>query len=317
MFFHHTELNRLFQLGVFDKLSLRGLDICTIPAFSAKVNVLEYNVDGQFIEPREFRSMPIVAKDLSVSWDFEYADDWDKLLIAFLSRVAVLGHLERFSLELNEFWRQTRVDRVTPIRKALARAVKGNLNLTDLDLSDTHFLFDCADHVEEILQAMEAHKELHTVILCVSPSDYLLEADDDSECAFGTNFSSLVRLLSRNRKITVYDCLGFRCSNGTSIEDLYLLNGIYNGAATLVKESASLRPLLVATAIVKSASEKFPHIALLASNNMDILCELLHHLNLGEVADFQAVPEGRVQPASSSPNATAVVHMAKKARNET
>ncbi len=70
------------------------------------------------------------------------------------------------------------------------------------------------------------------------------------------------------------------CSNGSRIDKLYLLNRFYHGSETLVKESPTLRPLLVATSLVDSVCIK--HTALLLSNHADMLCEFLNGLDVDE-----------------------------------
>jgi hypothetical protein len=71
-----------------------------------------------------------------------------------------------------------------------------------------------------------------------------------------------------------------------------------DGYKELVKESTSLRPLLVATALIESASETFQKSALLLSNHADILCELLHDANL---EDLFVASEETALPASIPP----------------
>ena len=101
------------------------------------------------------------------------------------------------------------------------------------------------------------------------------EDDDDSKYPSRLDYAALERLLLRNRTIEVLDFNGGRISNGPRIDQLYLLNDFYSGSKQLVNDSASLRSQLVTTALVESTSTNFPYTALLLSDHMDVLCDLL------------------------------------------
>ncbi|GAX27743.1 hypothetical protein FisN_13Hu157 [Fistulifera solaris] len=275
---YRTEMRRLLKLEVFEKLTLCVLDELTIPAFSARAKALDHSIDAQYVMPSHFKSLRIVTKDLHLKIHFGEDRTWVSILISFLKRVAKLGHFEKFGLSLIDFCRWADCDALARITQAFIDALNGNSELIHLDISGAQFLFDhSAVHFGDVFRALEEHGGLRTVIL----GDYPPENNPD-------DYSLLERLLSRNRRITVYDYLGDRCSNGDSIEALYSINEVYNGVATLVKESASLRPLLMATALLEGVSNKFQHSALLLSGLTDALCELIHELDQIDDVDLSA-----------------------------
>lgn len=95
---------------------------CALLPFSAKVNILEYQVYAFNIQPEDFHSLDIVANDLSVRFDVGYDDEWDKLLISFLNRV------ERLRLSIDCRFDQGddapfEFGHVAPVAEALIRAI--------------------------------------------------------------------------------------------------------------------------------------------------------------------------------------------------
>lgn len=271
--FSRKSLKLLFQFGIFEALSTCVLDReCVLLPFSAKADILDYKIDAQHVQPADFGLLNITAKDLTLKLYLDHTNDWDGLLISFWNRMAELGHFEKINFSFAYFWEDTHEDpfefsEVAPVVQALMRAIKNNLKLTHLNLSDTHFRFNWNPHIQEIFLCMEEHGELRTFTIKRYP-------DEDP------TYSWLKRLLSCNRNITVLDRSGQRCSNGSIIDRLYKLNHFHNGLITLVKESAPLRPLLVGTALVESASEDAQLTALLFSSQMDVLCEFVQDLNL-------------------------------------
>ena len=140
-------------------------------------------------------------------------------------------------------------------------------------------------HFLTIFKAVEGHKSLQTLIV----REYPRREDP--------NYSWLKQLLSRNRNITVLDSSGLRCSDGSSVNKLYSLNHCYLGSVKLANGSASLRPLLVATALLENASQKYQNTALLLSNHTDMLCEFIQGVHLVELALSESVPEETIVPA--------------------
>ena len=122
------------------------------------------------------------------------------------------------------------------------------------------------------------------------------------------NYSWLEHLLSSNRNITVVDGSGERFSNGPYIDSLYALNRFCQGSTSLVTESASLRPLLVATALVESVSEAFQRRALLLAQHTGIVCELIADMDLDDIASQSELDETTVAAyIPPEPNQTATL----------
>lgn len=88
------------------------------------------------------------------------------------------------------------------------------------------------------------------------------------------------------------------------LDKLYSLYYFYHGSSKLVTESSPARPLLVATALMGSASENFQFGSILLSNHVDVLCEFLLNLNEEETAVSQSVPGAAVLPTSSPPGSS-------------
>lgn len=118
---------------------------------------------------------------------------------------------------------------------------------------------------------------------------------ENSESESGFDRSWLERLLSRNRNIEVVDAFGQRYTDGPNIDKGYALNYFYNGSARTVRESTSLRPLLVATVLAESASENFQYTALLLSHHTDVLCEFFQDTNLEDTVSSASIPQGACQ----------------------
>ena len=98
-----------------------------------------------------------------------------------------------------------------------------------------------APQLQRLLHAMEGHAALRAFIVKCYPTDDI-------------ELSWMKQLLSRNRDIAVLDSSGKRISNGTTIDKLYALDRFYKGSLALMKESTSLRLLLVTTTLTDSAS---------------------------------------------------------------
>ncbi|GAX14888.1 hypothetical protein FisN_29Lh104 [Fistulifera solaris] len=236
---------------------------------TAKVKALEYIIDGRYYRPEDFESIEISAKDLNLTWYLDETGNYNGLLIFFLNRVAELGYLERLNLSTSRS--QRALDNEFPdmsefpaITKALVDAIAGNQKLTHLNLQDTYFMCYYPPHLnfQDIFRVIENHGSLRSFTISRYP-----RADP--------NYSWLKQLLSRNRYITVFDSCGTRCSDGSSVDQIYALNYFFCGSAELMKVSPSLRPTLLATALMESASEKYQYAALLLSDHTDVLCECL------------------------------------------
>ncbi|GAX29362.1 hypothetical protein FisN_16Hu201 [Fistulifera solaris] len=261
-------VKRLVEVGTFDKLSM-GIwsRSCVLSPFSAKTNSLLYVIDEMFIEPADFSALDIVAKDLTINFVIRRrVRDYGELLISFLTRVAQLGHFEKiyFSVQSCKWFK---FDKIAPVAAALVNVIEGNPNLKHLDLSNTFMPWNWGPHLENVFKALEEHKMLRTFAVPRYPPE-------------DPTYSWLEQLLSRNRMISVVNRSGKKCLNGSSIDRLYLFNQFFHGSESLVKESPTLRPLLVPTALIESVCMK--HTTLLLSNHADKLCEFLNDLDVDD-----------------------------------
>ena len=68
-----------------------------LPLSANKVKALDYKIDGNCMQPEDFDSLNIATSDLRLEIDVDDSDEWSGLLVAFLNRVAELGHFERLS----------------------------------------------------------------------------------------------------------------------------------------------------------------------------------------------------------------------------
>ncbi|GAX21665.1 hypothetical protein FisN_29Hh104 [Fistulifera solaris] len=250
--FSRANMERLLKLEVLESIKVTSrYEGRFLEPLSAKAKALEYITEGRFYRPEDFESIEIPAKDLNLTWYLDETGNYNGLLISFLNRVADLGHLERLNLSTsrsqwaldNEF---PNISEFPAITKALVDAIAGNQKLTHLNLQDTYFLWYYPPHLDfqEIFRVIENHGSLRSFRISEYP-----RADP--------NYSWLKQLLSRNRYITVFDSCGIRCSDGSSVDQMYALNYFFCGSAELMKVSSSLRPTLVATALMESASECF------------------------------------------------------------
>jgi hypothetical protein len=295
MSFSTDNQRRLCNLEVIDTLRLDPFCFCVkdlkLLSLAAKVNALDYKIKTVDLEPEDLESFDVVTKDLCL--EIRIDKDWDETFIAILDRMAAIGHFE--CLKLAPCWdedadRHYAFEDMESVADALVRVINGNPKLTCLDLGQCDESLVLEPHLHTIFKAMEKHTALTTFIVRHITTDY------------HPAFKALERLLSRNRNITVLNERGKRCSNGPILDQLYALNGFYNGSAALVKESTPSRPPLVATALTECASECFLYTALLLSNHTDALCEIMSGVNLDRVATTLKRTR-RVQPSRASKKA--------------
>jgi hypothetical protein len=257
---------------------------CALTPLSAKVNVLNYRLFSCHIEPEDFISCEIRARDLTLHlWQF--SDEHIATLTAFLNQVTTCGHIERLCLSI-ESTEPFDFDDVAPVARALIRVIYANPNLQCLDLSKTESRFYWGPHFQGVFEAIEGHPSLRTLVVQSfatkfdSLEGYLDKAEGEFVQRYYFNRSTLQHLLSRNRNVVVQDKSGKKCTDGSTIDELYALNKFYNGSAGLVAEATVVRPPLVATTLAEGASKSFQRTALLLANHTDTLCEFIHTLNL-------------------------------------
>jgi hypothetical protein len=226
------------------------------------------------MRPDDFDFLIIATRDLNLKIFHDENDIWEDVCIASSNRVTELGHFERFSIFVDEYFLVESgalylYEFEQPLAEALVRVINGNPNLTRLDICGSYWLLDWGLHLKEMFKVVEKHKGLRTFTAqCYRWEDS--QNDDDPKLRH-PQYSWLEQLLKRNRNITVLERSGKMCSN-KKIDNLYLLNHIYNGSTRLVTESTSA---LVATAMTESASENFQFTSMMLSNQADILCPFI------------------------------------------
>ncbi len=251
-----------------------------------------YELDPGYFEENAFQDLQVVSNILDIKINFDSSDDdgyinnWDKLLLAFLQRLAALGHFERLKLS---FYCDENVveEKAAAIANALMAVIHGNSNLKYLNLSEFELCcFDWSPLSHILFKAMEEHQGLETFIVKDYPT-----TDPDYLC--------LKALLLRNHKIMVLNSLGKRCTDGSIINKLYSLNRLYNGSARLLKESALVRQHLVATILVESASKDYQRTAQVLSQHTDLLRDFIQGFSFDEgVAPLRLSEESESSRAS-------------------
>ena len=209
-------------------------------------------------------------------------------MISLLNRIADLVHFERLAFSFDYLYSEQhyyyKFD-IGPVADALIRAINANPRLSCLDLSGNCFTMEWGPHLQNLLKAVEEHKSIHTLIL----KNYPVEEDP--------SYSWLKRLLSRKRNVTVLDRAKKRCTDGSSVDKLYSLNRCFLESSKLVNASASIRPLLVAMALIENASQEYQHTAVLLSDHSDMLCECIQGVDLEELAVSESAPAVAIVPA--------------------
>ena len=135
--FSQANLARLLQLDeMFEKLDITYLDRDNVLLlFSAKVTVLNYSIALDYVETQDLDSADISTKDLRLKMiTGNTLNNWSVLPIAFLNRVAALGHFERlnFSIILQNF------NEKNAVVAALIRVIRCNPRLKYFSLSGSH-----------------------------------------------------------------------------------------------------------------------------------------------------------------------------------
>jgi hypothetical protein len=272
--FSRANMERLLNLEVLGNIKIVPVSYegRFLEPLSAKVNELDYDIEARYYQPEDFETLLIPAKDLKLTWYMDETNNYNRLLISFLNRIAQLGHVE--SLRISTYGNQWVDDHETldfiefpELTKALIGAITGNKKLKHLDLSHCYFMGNFLHHLDfkEVFQAIENHEGLRTLLI------YGYPREDPSYCW-------LKRLLSRNRYITVLDNRDQKCSDGSSVDQLYTLNYFYCGSADLMKDSSLMRPALIVTALTESASRNFQRTALSLFHHTEMLCEIIHEL---------------------------------------
>jgi hypothetical protein len=270
----HSNLKRLMKLeGILDKLTVGLLsDESVFLPFTAKADALEYEIDVRSFQPRDFDSLYIETKNLTLIFCANYSNSLDEGLISFLYRTAQLGHFEGLGVSTRRY----RTIDAAFIGQALLQAINGNAKLTRLSLVGTGFLFTSGPHLQDIFRAIAEHESLHKVTLHPYPPVSELDFEDDEyERLCQPYYSALEGLLSRNQKLIILDDRGEKIANGTTIDELYFQNHIYTRWTKVAGEPTSVRPWLVGMALTNCASKNFQYTTQLLTFHTDMLCEML------------------------------------------
>jgi hypothetical protein len=148
-----TSLERLLKLNVFEEL-----DLCSVPKecallpFSAKVDYLNYSLNATDVRPEDFAALKIFAKGINLTINGGTAH-CQGVFIAFLNRIAQLGHLESLicSIYMDEKQQGELVD-LPEFAEAFIRVVQGNPNLPQLDVGEMDLPFQWATHLPAIFK---------------------------------------------------------------------------------------------------------------------------------------------------------------------
>lgn len=252
-------LRRLFQVDTLERLSICFLapELALLP-FSMKANSLNHSIDVSSLSGADLQSLNIVPSKLSVTMRCEGGTFPTELIISFFRRLADFSHFFELKFDFI-FLHSNNMEIPDCVAQEFSRAILANCNLKVLDMCTTRNEWN--SHVGTILKCLQDHKELRTL-------------KNIFDSAFGPDFIYLRQLLSRNRNITVADEEGNTYSDDDLIDELYSLNRFYRGSANLRVQPPFERPLLVATAMVETASNDFQRSALLFADHGDALCEL-------------------------------------------
>ncbi len=282
MTMNHNNLTRLMKLeGKFDKLTIGSVsgESMFLP-FTAKADALEYEIDIRTFRPRDFHSLNIEIKNLTLLFRAGHSNDSGEEMASFLHRAAQLGHFEGLGVATRRY----RPNDTAPTVQALIQAINGNRKLTHLRLLGPTFLFTSGPHLQDIFRAMAEHDSLHTVTLHPYPPVYGRDLEDDEyDQLCQPYYAALEGLLSRNRKLIILNNWGERITNVTTIDEHYSQNYIYTRWTKVAEEPTSVRPWLVGMALTNCASKNLSYTRQLLTFHTDMLCEILDGMSLDEV----------------------------------
>ncbi|GAX28089.1 hypothetical protein FisN_2Hu090 [Fistulifera solaris] len=262
-------LDRLLQLDVIDHLSLPLLDPeeRALRAFAVQVESLKYAIWLPTLLKADFQSFQVVAKKLDLNIEYGGETIPTEATLSFLQRLATLGHFEELRLA---FYLDG--DTVAPecLYEAIMHVALANSNLKVLDLTDSYL--DWGLRMEMVFESLQDHKGLSQIKVSV----------EDEEHTFGPDFVFLRQFLSRNRNVIVTDASGCVFTDEESIDELYALNRFYQGSSALLMDPPLERLSLVATTLLEAALSDFQRSALLFSNHVDLLCQIVQAAGLDD-----------------------------------
>ena len=148
------------------------------------MNTLVYNTGSKHVQPHDFDSVDIAANDLTLTMAvYETSDDWDvlslsqqweRLPVSFLDRVAASGRLQRLDLSIDTGI-EASFDETLDISAALIRVINANPQLAVLHLHPDGGYLNWTPLLQDIFEAMEDHPGLRTFVVSIGttePFDY-------------------------------------------------------------------------------------------------------------------------------------------------
>ncbi len=241
---------------------------CALVPLSTKVNLLRCYLQAKYGQRADLDVLAVAAKELECRIYLDSVPDWDVFLVCLFNRLAKASNLEKFHLSIDfssaGSFEQYDVDRMSSVVDALISVLRSNSKLYHLDLCEAYGCLGWDPYLRHIFNELEGHQGIRLFAIDTYPSE-----DPD--------FSWLVKLLSRNRKIKVVDASGK--TKVPEIEKLYALNQFYCDSDELKKECYSVRPSLMALALRGSEVKDFQRCALMLSQHTDTLCELVRDVS--------------------------------------
>ncbi len=249
-----TVLQRLFQTNTIEKLEVKGyMNNNLIPfLFSASIS----NVRWYKCKLRPYKQ-DIKMESGTLTLNFQYFLDFPVATI--FDSLFHFDHLDITSLSLSINKTLSPVPDL--VFQNLFRFIAANQNLRVLEWT---IGLKSVGHINSLFSVVEQHQTLRTFML----GRYNPKLDVD--------YSMLIRMLSRNRRIElqVAQCRWvhrFMRSTGSEIVFLFF----YRGSESLGQESQSIRPSLLGSSLMQSASNNFQRSALLLAGHTDALCQFL------------------------------------------
>ena len=264
-------LRKFLKLDVIEHLSLPGLsnDELALLALSAKVDSLTCEIGSSLLS--EAVSSSIVARKLSLT--IRSKSFPSEHMLSFLHGVAGLGHFVELDVTLKYVYGYSHDPPVSIPDSVVQEIIRAVISNSSLEVFALDTGMGCCKGVQlvTLLQHVKDHKRLHTLkVAC--PENELQPV-----------IAYLPELLSLNRNITVKSYYGRVYSDGPLIDNLYALNRFYRGSKGLVGMPSTERSSLVATALMESTTSSFQRSALLLSDHLDALHELVESVQFDEL----------------------------------
>ncbi|GAX12461.1 hypothetical protein FisN_24Hu035 [Fistulifera solaris] len=171
-----VSLKRLLQLDKIKSLTLPSLeDELALLPFSARVDYLDYTIFSSSLLVGELQSLNIVTTELSLTISHNISAFPTASLTSLFRRLAELGHLQVFRLQLKVRLDLAGIRREpTPdaVVEELIRAALANEGLRVLDLGDRCFNIDWGPHIKTLFEGLKDHKGLRSIKMDVDDKDF-------------------------------------------------------------------------------------------------------------------------------------------------